>query len=104
MPLNRARLVYSTHVYRNKGSNWAEAFGALAATLPVFAGEWGGHDEDREWGQSLANYFDSLQIGWTAWSWSNEPYLVTGFAPTAFGEIVRERLQRSAPGASLSEA
>jgi len=104
MPLNRANLVYSTHVYRNKGSNWAGAFGALAATVPVFAGEWGGRGEDREWGQSLANYFDALEMGWTAWSWSNEPYLLTRFSPTRFGEIVRERLQRSAPSANLSEA
>lgn len=93
MPLNRSNLVYSTHVYRNRGRNWAEAFGALAATAPVFAGEWGGHGEDREWGQALADYFDALEIGWTAWSWSNEPYLVARFAPTSFGEIVRERLQ-----------
>ncbi len=96
MPLNRPNLVYSTHVYRNKGSNWAEAFGDLAATAPVFAGEWGGRGEDRNWGQSLANYFDVLGIGWTAWSWSNEPYLVTRFTPTEFGEIVRAHLQRSA--------
>jgi len=94
MPLDRANLVYSAHVYRNKGSNWSGAFGDLAATVPVFAGEWGGRAEDREWGQSLARYFDALGIGWTAWSWSNEPYLVTRFAPTAFGEIVRERLRR----------
>jgi len=95
MALDRANLVYSTHVYRNRGSNWKDAFGSLAETLPVFAGEWGGPGEDREWGESLADYFDYLQMGWTAWSWFNEPYLVTRFAPTRFGEIVRVRLQRS---------
>ena len=95
MPLNRANLVYSTHVYRNKGSNWADAFGFLAATLPVFAGEWGGRAEDREWGRSLVRYFDDLGMGWTAWSWSNEPYLVTRFTPTRFGDIVLEQLRRT---------
>ena len=95
MMLNRANLVYSTHVYRNKGSNWEDAFGCLAATLPVFAGEWGGRDEDREWGRSLVRYFDSLGMGWTAWSWSNEPYLVTRFTPTRFGDIVLEQLRNN---------
>ena len=93
MPLDRANLVYSTHVYRNKGSNWAQAFGDLASAVPVFAGEWGGRGEDRNWGSSLANYLDALGIGWTAWSWSNEPYLVTRFTPTEFGEIVLARLR-----------
>jgi len=96
MPLNRANLVYSTHVYRNKGSNWARAFGDLSAAVPVFAGEWGGREEDRAWGRSLANYFDDLEIGWTAWSCSNEPHLVTRFAPTGFGDIVLEQLRRTA--------
>jgi endoglucanase len=95
MPLERANLVYSTHVYRNKGSNWAEAFGDLAAIAPVFAGEWGGHEEDLNWGLSLANYFGALGIGWTAWSWSNEPYLVKRFTPTEFGDIVLEQLRRT---------
>ena len=95
MPLNRANLVYSTHVYRNKGSQWGEVFGNLAVTEPVFAGEWGGRAEDREWGRSLVRYFDALGIGWTAWSWSNEPYLVRRFTPTVFGDIVLEQLRRT---------
>jgi endoglucanase len=94
-PLDRPHIVYSTHVYPNKGRNWAEAFGHLAATVPVFSSEWGGRAEDREWGQLLAQYFDELGIGWTAWSWSNEPYLVTRYAPTTFGEIVREHLTQN---------
>ena len=95
MPLNRANLVYSTHVYRNKGCNWADAFGDLAGSAPVFAGEWGGESEDLEWGQALAGYFDTLEMGWTAWSWSNEPYLVSRFTPTEFGNIVFAQLRRT---------
>ena len=34
-------VVYSTHVYRNKGTNWDGAFGGLAVQRPVFVGEWG---------------------------------------------------------------
>jgi endoglucanase len=92
MPLNRPNLVYSTHVYRNKKLDWADAFGNLAAAVPVFAAEWGGTGKDKEWGQSLADYFDQLGMGWTAWSWSDKPFLVTRNVPTRFGEIVRTRL------------
>lgn len=94
MPLDRPNLVYSTHVYRNKGTNWHEAFGSLASSVPVFAGEWGGRAEDGDWGQRLAGYFDQLQMGWTAWSWSNEPFLIARYVPTGFGEVVRQRLGR----------
>lgn len=92
MDLGEPNVVYSTHVYRNKGEDWEEAFGALARRAPVFAAEWGGWDGDVGWGQRLARYFDELGIGWTAWSWSDEPYLQRGGAPTAFGELVREAL------------
>ncbi len=73
MPMDIPHLVYSTHVYSVKGRDWAQAFGYLASSVPVFAGEWGGADSDLKWGRKLASYFDSLQIGWTAWSWHNAP-------------------------------
>lgn len=85
-------LVYSTHIYRNKGTTrgeWADAFGRLSLTNPVFAGEWGGRDEDVDWGRRLADYLDDLGIGWTAWSWSNEPFVVQRYAPTRFGGVVK---------------
>jgi endoglucanase len=95
MPLDAPNLVYSTHVYRNKGSNWPEAFGNLATGCPVFAAEWGGGQQDRAWGRRLVRYFDELQMGWAAWSWSNEPLLVSRYMPTGFGEIVRDTLWSS---------
>jgi len=102
MPLNRANLVYSTHVYNNKDVNWEDAFGNLATRVPVFAAEWGGQEEDQEWGRSLADYFDQLGMGWTAWSWSNEPFLVAGYVPTQFGEVVRARLAGAVNGKILA--
>jgi endoglucanase len=92
-------IVYSTHVYRNKGLDWDRAFGGLALERPVFVGEWGGTDDDLEWGQALADYMDAHQLGWAAWSWSDWPRLVQApglppYLPTAFGELVRNRLQR----------
>lgn len=85
-------LVYSTHVYRKRGEtrrDWAEAFGHLALTDPVFAGEWGGGERDIQWGRSLLRYFEELGIGWAAWSWSDEPFVVQRYAPTPSGGIIR---------------
>jgi aryl-phospho-beta-D-glucosidase BglC (GH1 family) len=92
MPMDIPNLVYSTHVYPVKGWDWEGAFGHLAATAPVFAAEWGGDDGDLRWGKKLAAYFDRLAMGWTAWSWHNDPLIVRKYAPTPFGEIVRSRL------------
>ena len=90
-------IVYSTHVYPSKGTNWDEAFGRLASVRPVFAGEWGGGPDDIAWGRRLADYLDARQIGWTAWSWSDVPRLVQLplgplYLPTEFGEFVRQRM------------
>ncbi len=94
MPMDMENIVYSTHVYPNKGRNWAGAFGNLSKSSPVFVGEFGGGETpgDLEFVQSLMRYTEELEIGWTAWSWSNEPFLVTRYVPTAFGEAVRQKL------------
>jgi endoglucanase len=91
-------LVYSTHAYAWKGHNWNRAFGHLAASVPLFASEWGGTDDDLDWGTTLANYFNTHEMGWTAWSWSDQPRLIEypsepPFRPTPFGSLVRERLR-----------
>jgi endoglucanase len=90
-------IVYSTHVYPNKGTDWDQAFGALANIRPVFAGEWGGGPNDVAWGQRLAHYLGAKQICWTAWSWSDTPRLVQlplgpSYLPTEFGELVRQQI------------
>jgi endoglucanase len=91
-PLDVANVVYSTHVYRNKGDNWEQAFGALSRHQPVFAGECGGHDDDLDWGRRLFEYLQELGIGFAAWSWSDRPYLVQRYVPTEFGSLVRRAL------------
>jgi len=103
-PLNRENLVYSTHVYRNKGEDWFGAFGFLAGHVPVFAGEFGGAECDVEWGRQLLDYFDELGIGWTAWSFADRPCLVSreDLCPTEFGALVKARLAGvSAPSDSV---
>jgi endoglucanase len=94
MPLDRPNLVYSTHVYSNKGTQWEQCFGALSRTHPVFAGEWGGPDNEVDWGRRLSAYFDQIGIGWTTWSWTDWPNLMTRYQPTRFGELVRSALRR----------
>jgi endoglucanase len=85
-------VVYSTHVYSNKGDDWDSAFGNLSEVAPVFAGEWGGTDTEIDWGTRLADYFALRGIGWTAWSWCDMPKLTIDGAPTPFGNLVRSRL------------
>ncbi len=94
MPMDLANVVYSSHVYSNKGTNWAEAFGDLAQTVPVFAGEFGEEDTPAglDFVGKLLAYMGQLGIGWTAWSWFNDPFLITRFAPTGFGSLVRQQL------------
>lgn len=86
--LDLPNVIYSTHVYPNKGNKWDECFGNLAREVPVFAGEFGGWDEDLVWGEKLMDYFDERQMSWTAWSWRDKPHL----QGTKFGEIVKARL------------
>jgi endoglucanase len=103
-----SNVVYSTHVYPWSRTapvrlgplerDWDRAFGRLAEHAPVFVGEWGGGDEQVDWGRRLRAYLDSRQIGWAAWSWADRPCLVTScrerdYSPTAFGTLVHDALQ-----------
>src|SRR5882724_305588 len=94
MPMNLANIVYSSHVYSNKGMDWPGAFGDLSQTAPVFVGEFGGDDTpaDLDFGHRLVEYMRQLEMGWTAWSWYNEPFLVSRYAATQFGAIVQQQL------------
>ncbi len=95
-PLPYENIVYSTHPYPFKAEPWAwdKYFGNFAEEIPIFAGEFGGGEDDLEWGRQLLAYFNAKKMGWTAWSWSNQPYLTQNDrrTPTSFGEIVREAL------------
>jgi endoglucanase len=97
MPMDIVNAVYSTHIYFDKGDDWSGAFGDLALRVPVFVGELGGQDTKREleFGRRLLQFLEDRKIGWAAWSWSNEPFLVSRYAPTEFGNLVRRRLSTS---------
>ena len=94
MPMDLANIVYSSHVYPGKGNDWPQAFGNLSRTVPVFLGEFGGQDkaEELDFVRRLMAYAQQLGIGWTAWSWFNDPFLVNRYEATRFGDIVRRGL------------
>ena len=110
-------IVYSTHVYPQKGSpsppikrgwwirrkpDWQASFGGLSEQVPVFAAEWGvspGKEDDESellWANHLMEQFDRLNMGWTAWSWHDRPHLLRDAGPpyrcTRYGEMVRQAL------------
>jgi hypothetical protein len=97
-PLPYDNIVYATHPYPFKAEPWAwdKYFGDYVDDIPIFVGEFGGWDEDLEWGTRILDYFDQKQLGWTAWSWVDQPFL-TEFdrrTPTAFGNLVYNALLR----------
>ncbi len=99
-PLPYANIVYATHPYPFKGEPWAwdKYFGTFADSYPVLAGEFGGEDTNLEWGRQIIRYFNEKQIGWTAWSWVDNPRLTQDDrrTPTKFGKLVRTALLRHA--------
>jgi hypothetical protein len=90
-------IVYSAHIYSNRrAGTWRKAFGN-SQTLPVFVGEWGGSDPDLDFGRRLIGEMQRLGLGWTAWSWVDNPQLIQvprapNYEPTAFGKLVRDEL------------
>jgi aryl-phospho-beta-D-glucosidase BglC (GH1 family) len=91
-------LIYSSHVYPHKHHDWHGKFGHLAEHAPVLVAEFGGCDEDVEWGYRLLSYMEESKMSWAAWSWADRPLLVQrelSYRPTAFGHLVRAALKRT---------
>lgn len=87
-------IVYSTHIYSNRRQrDWPKAL-ARYQEIPIFVSEWGGTEQDLKFGAKLSSILRERQLGWTAWSWSDFPRLVTqpGSQPTVFGSLVRSEL------------
>jgi endoglucanase len=91
-------IVYSAHIYPNRGRHtWWKAFGS-AAEVPVFVGEWGGRADDLAFGRRLARVLRAKACGWTAWSWVDDPKLIQTprapqYQPTDFGALVQNELR-----------
>ena len=99
-PLPYDNLVYRTNPY-NKTGEFEGLFGRIAEIYPVFIGEFGSDDKltmTEESVQSLLGYADALEIGWTAWHFSDSgcPCLLSDnnlFTPTSYGQIVLDALR-----------
>lgn len=87
-------VVYSTHVYPNKGADWDLIFGDLSESFPVFAGELGATEspDQLDYVRRLLDYLQQKEIGFAAWSWIDKPNLVTRYAPTNFGQLIQRSL------------
>lgn len=99
-PLPYSNIVYSVHVYPWLGnkSAWNTKFGNYSDELPMFVGEFGGYSENITWGKELIAYLNQKQLGWTAWSWVDDPHLTqeNHTTPTEFGNLVKQILVRYA--------
>ena len=95
--IDAPNIVYSAHIYSNRRrKDYSKALGRQRE-VSIFVGEWGGTDQDLEFGASLATEMRRLGLGWTAWSWSDYPPLVEApgapdFRPTPFGALVQNEL------------
>ncbi|MFQ6061279.1 MAG: PA14 domain-containing protein, partial [Thermoplasmata archaeon] len=106
-PIAYDNIIYSTHPYPIKPTPWETYFGFLAASYPVFAGEWGfandgtGEvwDADRRYAIQLLYYLEKKGIGWAAWILHPryKPNLLEdwSYTPTESGHLIKDWLFES---------
>jgi hypothetical protein len=94
-------IVYATHPYDYPGkqpSDWDRAFGALAATDPIIATEFGNYDCSPGYYKAFVDYAQAHKISWTAWAWypggCGFPGIITDSkgTPNAPGAVVKAAL------------
>jgi endoglucanase len=95
-------LVYETHPYPFKDTNWDGNFGAISEKFPVYVGEWGfggrrrNSTNDLTYAHDLMDYTRQHHLHWTAWDLhvSAGPTLIKNwqYEPTIFGQFVKEQL------------
>jgi endoglucanase len=97
--LEGSNVVYSAHVYPHCPHwEWRDRFGFAGLDTPLFIAEWGGDDQDVEWGARLLSFIQERACGWTAWGWADRPYLIRQpgspeYQATRFGELVRSAIR-----------
>lgn len=105
-------IVYSTHPYSWK-HHWAEKAFFLAATEPLFMGEFGSGDCSTQPYTDAIALADSLQISWASWAWYGQaqdickwPTVIKDWngTPTVMGEVVKAALARYLPSGLLPGA
>ena len=107
-PVRRPDIVYETHPYPDKGTEWQSVARQLRKEHPVFVGEWGFTEQHTDsvttdstellrYGEELTAVSEELNIGWTAWIWHSEwrPPMLRSFRryePTRYGQFVKDKL------------
>ena len=94
-----ANIVYDTHPYPWKNTDWDAKFGNLGRQTPILVGEWGGNFQDghRAYGNAMASYLRINKFCWTAWCFhpAAGPCLIQDwkYTPTGFGGLVKNELK-----------
>jgi endoglucanase len=92
-------IVYDTHPYPWKDTNWDGKFGNAGRQTPILVGEWGGNFQEghRTYGNAMAAYLRENRFCWTAWCFhpSAGPTLIMDwtYTPTGFGGLVKNELK-----------
>ncbi len=114
-PLPFNNIVYGTHIYPVKpGTGFSDPpdyqkywEGLLSKNLPLFIGEFGPNERNSDDQAQITKYlepllkeFDAIQVGYTAWSWHDMPYLTKHGkgdpdSLTLFGKEVKANLEKN---------
>lgn len=96
-------IVYATHLYNFPDKlppAWAQAWGFLTDTYPVFITEFGNVMScDPDYSSDVVDYAATRGLSWTAWAWyvggCEFPSLITDWSgtPSPEGQVVRAALQ-----------
>jgi len=91
-------IMYDTHPYPWKDTNWDGKFGNVGRQTPILVGEWGGNFQEghRTYGNTMAAYLRVNRFCWTAWCFhpSAGPTLIQdwNYISTGFGGLVKNEL------------
>jgi endoglucanase len=98
--ISGTNIAYVTHPYSFKAAGsaqWDPAFGALAATYPIIATEFGNANTQTAGGSftcdpnfynSMTTYFAGKNIGWTAWAWFVDRGVTTPSQTCGFPQLI----------------
>lgn len=91
-------IVYDTHCYPWKSTNWDGMFGNVGRKTAILVGEWGGNFSEgyESYARKLAKYLRDNKFCWSAWDFhpSAGPTLIRDwtYAPTPLGQLVKDEL------------
>jgi endoglucanase len=95
--LKGSNLIYDTHPYPWKNTNWDYRWISVADSLPVIVGEWGDSEENDTYFNRIRQVLIDHSLCWATWCFhaSAGPQMLADwdYTPTYFGEIVKEDLE-----------